>query len=106
MNKTTFLTLILTATIGLGLSVSAKANIIDSTLPEYNGPPNFDFNEGPPDYPLAPVTIGTFTIAIPTGYVVVGGTISGFFGNDDISSTTAASDYFVDNGAIESSVMR
>ncbi len=78
----------------------ARADII-ATIDEFNGVPDFDFNVGPPDYPLPPVTIGNFTFTIPTGETVIGGTITGTFGNNDISAITAASDYFIDNGNIK-----
>jgi len=80
------------------LSPSAKADVITSTIAEYNGPQDFDFNSA--DYPLSSVLIGDFTFAIPTGQTVLGATISGTFGNNDVSPNTALSDYFVDNGAI------
>ena len=76
----------------------ARADII-ATIGEFNGAPDFDFD--PADYPLAPVLIGDFTFSIPSGGSVVGGTISGTFGNNDVSPITAPSDYFIDNGVIE-----
>lgn len=78
---------------------AAKANVIVSNIAEYNGPADFDFNAG--DYPLAPVTIGDFLFSIPANQVVTGATISGTFGNNDVSSNTALSDYFVNSGVIE-----
>ena len=68
-------------------------------VPEYNGPSDFDFDAG--DYPLPSVQIGTFTFTIPAGDAILGASISGTFGNDDVNSTTALSDYFVDGGAIQ-----
>jgi len=95
--KTLLNLLLLTALCTLSAGF-AHADII-ATIDEFNGAPDFDFNPG--DYPLAPVLIGDFTFSIPNGESVVGGTISGTFGNADVSPSTAASDYFVDNGAIE-----
>jgi hypothetical protein len=100
MTKRVLGAIIAASVLSLGLASSAKAgSIITVTLPEYNGAPDFDFNSA--DYPLAPVTIGDFSFAIPVGDSVSGGTISGTFGNADVNSTTAPSDYFVDNGTIE-----
>jgi hypothetical protein len=84
--------------LAFGLAVPAQADVL-ATIGAYNGSPDFDFNLG--DYPLAPVTIGVFSFTIPAGFSAVGGTISGFFGNNDVSPTTAPSDYYVDNGTIE-----
>jgi hypothetical protein len=90
---------ILSIALAFGIAVPSRAADITSTIGEYNGTPDFDFTAG--DYPLAPVTIGSFSVAIPDGFSLVSGTISGYFGNDDLSSTTAPSDYFVDGGSIE-----
>ena len=85
--------------LAFGFARPSRANDIQSTIGEFNGAPSFDFN--PADYPLAPVSIGNFSFTIPTGLGVVGGSISGTFGNTDVSPDTAASDYFIDNGAIK-----
>jgi hypothetical protein len=98
MLKNALLTFILATTLGLGFSSSAKADII-ATAGEFNGPPNFDFDPG--DYPLTSVLVGDFNFIIPAGYTVVGGTISGTFGNNDISPITAPGDYFIDNGIVK-----
>jgi len=79
----------------LGLTVQAKADI-SSTIPGSDG--SFTF--------ITPVTttLGVFNFTIPTGWTVVGATISGTFGNTDVpglTNTTALSDYFVANGAIQ-----
>jgi hypothetical protein len=87
--------------LAFGLAAPARADIT-ATIGEYSGAPDFDFN--PSDYPLAPVLIGDFTFTIPAGETVVGGTISGTFGNDSdpgVTDATAPSDYFIDGGAIE-----
>ncbi len=92
---------IFSTALALALSSSAKADII-ATIDPYTGAPSFDFT--PADYPLLPVTIGDFTFTVPGGDTVIGGTISGFFGNDSdpgVSESTAPSDYFVNGGAIE-----
>jgi hypothetical protein len=81
------------------LAPASKANVIVSNIPEYNGPADFDFNAG--DYPLGSVTIGNFLFSIPANQLVTGATISGTFGNNDVSSNTALSDYFVNHGGIE-----
>ncbi len=78
-----------------------KADII-ATIGNYDGTPVVDFD--PADYPLTPVLIGDFSFTIPTGESVIGGTISGTFGNDDVPDTTestAPSDYYIDNNTIE-----
>jgi hypothetical protein len=98
MLKHTIPTLIVSLALASALAAPVKADII-STIGEYNGSPDFDFNPG--DYPLGSVLIGDFTFTIPAGDTVVGGTISGTFGNSDVSSTTAPSDYYIDNGNIE-----
>jgi hypothetical protein len=90
---------VLLSALAVGYAMPSQASTIVATSGEYNGPFDFDFNPG--DYPLAPATIGDFTFAIPTGDVVVGGTISGTFGNADVLPTTAPSDYYIDNGNIE-----
>jgi hypothetical protein len=54
---------------------AAEASIV-VTLPELTGVLN---DTGP--FPLAPVTVGTFTYTIPTGEIVSSATISGTFGN-------------------------
>jgi hypothetical protein len=96
-NHTTMLKLsipaIIFATTLLGLTVPAKADI-PSTIGE--------FDESP--FLVTPATLGVFTFTIPTGETVVGGTISGTFGNNDVpgfTNVTALSDYFVANGAIK-----
>ncbi|MGB6941946.1 MAG: PEP-CTERM sorting domain-containing protein [Bryobacteraceae bacterium] len=91
-------TIIFSIALAVGLAAPMKADII-ATIGEYNGAPSFDFD--PADYPLGSVLIGDFTFSIPTGESVIGGTISGTFGNDDVSPITAPSDYYIDNGTIE-----
>jgi hypothetical protein len=84
------------------LVTPSKADIIATIGTNYDGTPDFDFN--PADYPLAPVTIGDFTFTIPNGLQVIGGTVSGYLGNEDVIGTTdstAPSDYFIDNGSIK-----
>jgi hypothetical protein len=98
MIKRALLTLIFATALGLGITGSARADII-STIGEFNGTPDFDFNAG--DYPLSSVLIGDFSFIVPVGEIVIGGTISGTFGNNDISATTAPSDYYIDNGLIK-----
>jgi hypothetical protein len=83
------------ATALVALAVPAMADI-SSTIPESDG--QFTF------ITPATTTLGDFTFAIPTGWTVVGGTISGTFGNTDVpglTNTAALSDYFVANGAIQ-----
>jgi len=60
----------------LAVTSQAEAAIITSTVPEYNGPYPVT---GP--FPLAPVTVGTFSYTIPAGEDIVSATISGTFGN-------------------------
>ncbi len=96
MTRTANLTLCLFAGFLTGMSPSAKADVI-ATVAEYNGPA-YDFTQ---TYPLASVLIGTFTFSIPTGVSIVGATISGTFGNNDVEPDTALSDYYVNGGGIQ-----
>lgn len=88
--------LLLCIALATGFSGLAKADII-ATIGEYNGPA-YDFST---TFPPSSQTIGTFTFNIPTGVQVIGVTISGTFGNNDIFSNTALSDYFVSLGMIQ-----
>jgi hypothetical protein len=86
---------VILATAFLGVATQAKADV-SSTIGDFDEP--FTFNTG------VNTTLGDFTFAVPTGWTVVGGTISGTFGNNDIAgltNVTALSDYFVANGAIQ-----
>jgi hypothetical protein len=74
----------------------ASAGII-STIAEYNGP----FYDLVTTFPPPSTTIGAFTFTIPSGTKIWGATISGTFGNDDVFSNTALSDYYVDVGGIK-----
>jgi len=78
----------------LSLAAPAKADIA-STIGEFDEP--FTFNTG------VNTTLGNFIFTIPTDWTVVGATISGTFGNNDVpglTNVTALSDYFVANGTI------
>ena len=89
-------TLILASALVLGFSPRAHADIV-ATMPNYDGTPTF----GPFS---STSSIGDFTFSVPAGDVVVEATISGTFGNSDVPGTTTTSaptDLFVDNGAIE-----
>jgi hypothetical protein len=89
---------LLLAFLALVLSFGNRANAgVIATLPDYDGTASF----GPFPSTLA---IGDFTFSIPTGYTVIGATISGTFGNNDVPGTTdtsAPADLFVDGGTIE-----
>lgn len=86
--------------LALSFSVPAGAGLISSVIPEFSG--NFEDPSDPSiTYPLPSITIGDFTYTIPTGITILGATISGTFGNDDVANTTALSDYFVDGGTIK-----
>ncbi len=101
MFKLTTPTIIFSIALAVGLAAPMKADII-ATIGNYDGTPVIDFD--PADYPLAPALIGDFNFTIPIGEQVIGGTISGYFGNDDnppTTDSTAPSDYYIDNGAIE-----
>jgi hypothetical protein len=92
--KKTCPTLILASALVLGFSPRANADII-ATIPNYDG----TFSFGSTTFP-----IGDFTFSISAGQEVVGATISGTFGNNDVPGTTdvsAPADLFVDNEAIE-----
>jgi hypothetical protein len=83
------------ATALLGLTFPARADI-SVTIGDFDEPFTF--------ITPATTTLGVFTFTIPVGETVVGGTISGTFGNNDVAgltNTTALSDYFVANGAIQ-----
>ena len=103
MRQKTFLNILLLTCFCILSTGLARADII-ATIDEFNGAPDFDFNPG--DYPLAPVTIGDFTFSIPAGESVIGGTISGTFGNDDVSPTTAAERLFHRQRPYRSGLMR
>jgi hypothetical protein len=86
---------VILATALLGVAASAKADV-SSTIGDFDQP--FTFNTP------AATTLGQFTFTIPNGLTVVGATISGTFGNNDVpgfTNVTALSDYFVANGAIQ-----
>lgn len=72
------------AALSLGLGTSASASISASTLPEFSG----NYYDSTLTYPLAPVTIGTFTFTVPTGETITNATVSGTFGNSSVNSTT------------------
>jgi hypothetical protein len=89
-------TLILASALVLSFSPRAHADIV-ATIPNYDGTATF----GP--FPSS-ISIGDFAFTIPTNQIVVGGTVSGTFGNDDVPGTTtdsAPTDLFADSGAIE-----
>jgi len=100
MTRNALLTLTLASVIGLGLSASAHADIIESTS-SYDSPGGYDFVSTFP--PAGSATIGTYTFTIPTGDTVTGITISGSFGNGD-SATTALSDYYLGFSSNETAV--
>jgi hypothetical protein len=99
MIQRTVLTITLATALCLGIAGSAKADII-ATVGEYNGAPDFDFN--PSDYlPATQIPIGDFDFTVPNGLTVIGGTVSGTFGNTDVYPSSAPSDLYIDNGTIE-----
>jgi len=88
--------LLLAAALVLGFSPLASADVL-SNIPTYDGTTSF----GP--FPST-ISIGTFSFAVPAGQKVSGGTISGTFGNNDVSGTTTVSapaDLFIAGGSIE-----
>jgi hypothetical protein len=102
MFKSTASALILSVSLFVGLSGTAKAADIIVTptfdisnqaaspdTTDYEGS-FFDGSAGPYD-----LTIGKFTFSIPTGDNVIGGTISGTFGDQNIPVSSLA-DLFVD----------
>jgi hypothetical protein len=95
-NRKSALPLVFTAALVFGFAPLASADTI-SNLPNYDGAASF----GP--FP-ASNSIGTFTFTLPANQIVIGGTISGTFGNNDVPGTTdtsAPADLFIDNGNIE-----
>jgi hypothetical protein len=96
MSKKHSLPLLVCAMLAVAFASSAHADVV-ATIPNYDGTASF----GP--FP-ATIDIGSFTFKIPLGNTVIGGTISGTFGNNDIPGTTdvsAPADLFVDNGTIQ-----
>lgn len=96
MLKTTSLSIISSLALLLGFSNFAKADILVS-ISNYDGTASF----GP--FPQT-IDIGSFDFTVPAGESVIGGTISGTFGNNDVPGTTdtsAPADLFIDGGAIE-----
>jgi len=94
--KNTCPTFLLALALVLGFSPRANADIV-ATLPNYDG--TFSFGPFPSSF-----AIGDFTFSIPAGQDVVGASISGTFGNNDVPGTTTTSapaDLFVGSGAIE-----
>lgn len=109
MFKSTASVLILSLSLFVGLSGNAKAGEFDITVQptfdisnqaaspdttDYEGN-FFDGTEAPYD-----LTIGNFSFSIPTGDTVIGGTISGTFGDENYS-TSALADLYVLDGTIE-----
>ena len=108
MTRNILLTFTLATALGLGLTASAKADIIVAPVFDPSNqaaPPDttdyegnfYDFSS---TFPPNPITIGTFTFSIPTGEVITGATISGTFGDPNLGFTSLT-DLFVDGGTIE-----
>lgn len=98
MLKRALLTFTIAMAFGLGLTSSAKADII-ATIGPFDEAPDFSGS-----YPLAPVNLGTFTFSIPLAFKIGAVTISGSFGDEDVPGTTeitADSDYYVDGTAVD-----
>lgn len=84
--------LIAVVLLAMGLTApSARAAIINVSLPEFNG----DFHASGEAYPLAPVSVGTFLYGLPVGSSIVSASLEGNFGNSVVSST-AGVDLFLD----------
>jgi len=100
----------LLACLALGCASLAQADIDIVVAPTFDSsnqaaPPDTTDYEGNfydfvSTFPPNPITIGTFDFTIPTGKYVVGGTISGTFGDVNIP-VTALTDLFVLDGAIQ-----
>lgn len=75
-----------------GVNAPAQAATINASLPEFNS------TESAPDttYPLEPVTVGSFSYAIPKGEAITSAVISGIFGNTTVNSSAGA-DLFLDD---------
>ncbi|HUP02403.1 MAG TPA: PEP-CTERM sorting domain-containing protein [Bryobacteraceae bacterium] len=102
MTKSLLPALVLSLAFVCGVAPQAKASDVSSSIGLYEGPPSFDFTGT--DYPLTPAQlVGYFTFTPPSGGPVVGGTISGTFGNNDVvagAPNTAPVDLYIDNGLI------
>ena len=72
-------------------STSAYADTITLHLPEFNGARHEVFE----NFPLAPVTIGTFTFALGSDVRLLKATLTSTFGNSTVANT-AGVDYFLD----------
>lgn len=100
--KITTLAVFLGVSLALGLTPGAEAGLITETIG------NVDDAVGCGGFcatlPSSLTNVGTFSFSIPTGWYVVSGSISGFFGNEDdigVTDSTAPSDYYVDGQNIE-----
>jgi hypothetical protein len=100
MLKRALFTLIFATALGLGLTSSARADII-ATVSSYDSPDGYDYVTTLP--PNTYQLIGTFSFSLPAGFSVGGITISGSFGNGDVPNT-ALSDYYLGFGGSEEAV--
>jgi len=75
----------------LGSAISAQADPITVTLPNFNGP----FAVGG-TFPRPTLTVGTFNFTLPAGVEIGSATLSGTFGNS-VNGTTAPVTLFLDN---------
>jgi hypothetical protein len=83
-----FLTVATLCTLLAGAPAALAAQVVTSTLPEFNGA----FHDT--GFPQPPVTVGTFTFAPPAGTTIMSAILSGTFSNSQ-SSSTAGVDLFV-----------
>jgi PEP-CTERM motif len=88
--KTNF-TVFLFVVLCLASALSAQADTITVTLPDFNGP----FMVGG-TFPRPPLTVATFNFALPAGVEIGSATLSGTFGNT-INGSTAPVTLFLDS---------
>ena len=83
MRRLTLLLALLGALVALSVAGAGQASTVASTLPAFSGA-TFQLTD---PYPRPAVTVGTFTYSVPAGEVIVGATISGYFGNSAVPNS-------------------
>jgi hypothetical protein len=90
MKMSRFSVLLATLFLGTALPTGLQSQVIEETLPEFNGDP---FLPDAP-YPLPGVSVGLFSYSIPAGHDIFSAVISGSFGNSQ-NPTSAGVDLFL-----------
>ena len=83
MRRLTLLLALLGALVALSVAGAGQASTVASTLPAFSGA-TFQLTD---PYPRPAVTVGTFTYSVSAGEVIVGATISGYFGNSAVPNS-------------------